>query len=63
MDEKRISKAEFDAAVNQVMNNLLEDPRLEGELKLMIPLTGMTFAGEMGKILFSEDKESASHGS
>ena len=65
MEEKRISKAEFEAAVEQVMGDIIENPELDdgGMAKLIIPLIGMTFASQMKEILFSEDKERVSHGS
>ena len=60
MDERRISELEFDGAMQQVTKEMVEDPKLEGIAKLMIPLTGSMFADKMKKILFpKENKEAA----
>lgn len=59
MDERRISKIEFDSAVHQVTEKMISDPKLEGMAKLMVPLTGSMFADEMKKILFPEENKEA----
>lgn len=52
-----INKAEFDAAKEKVMGDMMNDPDLDGMAKLLIPITGVTFAEKMKKILFPENKE------
>ena len=55
--EIHINKAEFDAAMKKVAEDMANDPRLEGMSKMLMPLTGMTFASKMADILFTENKE------
>lgn len=52
-----INKAEFDAAMKKVAEDVTNDPKVEGMAKLIMPLTGMTFACKMADILFPENKE------
>ncbi len=52
-----INKANFDAAMKKVAEDMANDPRLEGMSKMLMPLTGMTFAAKMADILFAENKE------
>lgn len=52
-----INKAEFDAAMKKVAEEMTNDPKIEGMGKMLIPLTGMTFAAKMADILFAENKE------
>ena len=52
-----INKAEFDAAMKKVAEDLTNDPKLEGMSKLLMPLTGMTFAAKMAEILFPNTTE------
>lgn len=52
-----INKAKFDAAMKKVVEDIANDPRLEGMSKMLMPLTGMTFACKMADILFPENKE------
>lgn len=52
-----INKAKFDAAMKKVVEDMADDPRLEGMSKMLMPLTGMTFAAKMAEILFPENKE------
>lgn len=52
-----INKAEFEAAAEKVMDDMIKNPKLEGMAKLLIPMTGHMFADEMKKILFPENKE------
>ena len=59
MDERRISKEEFETAAKQVMEQMVADPKLEGMAKLMVPLTGRMFADDMKKILFPEENKEA----
>ncbi|MBR6271374.1 MAG: hypothetical protein IKR26_04400 [Lachnospiraceae bacterium] len=55
MEEKRISEQEFDEAVQQVMEDMANDPEFDGTAKFLIPLTGMIFAREMKRILFEKE--------
>lgn len=50
MEEKKISKVEFDEAVKQV-----NDPDIEGMGKLLIPMTGVLFATKVKEILFGKE--------
>ena len=59
MDERRITEAEFDAAVKQVMEELISNPKIEGMAKLMIPMTGHMFTDDMKKILFPKENKKA----
>lgn len=52
-----INKSEFDAAMKKVMEDMCNDPKIDGIAKMLIPLTGMTFAAKMKEILFPENKE------
>lgn len=52
-----INKAEFDKAKEKVADEFLNDPRLEGMSKMLMPLTGLTFAGKMEEILFPNTTE------
>lgn len=52
-----INEAEFDAAKDKVVDDMMNDPKLEGMAKLLIPMTGITFAAKMKEILFHENKE------
>lgn len=56
MEEKKITKAEFDAAMVATTDKMANDERLEGMSKFMVPLTGTMFAREMRDILFPEDE-------
>lgn len=53
-EEKRITREEFEAAMHAAADNVMNDPKCEGMAKLMIPLTGMTFARQMEEILFGK---------
>lgn len=55
MDERRISKAEFKEAQEKVMKDMMNDPDLDGMAKLLIPMTGVTFATKMAAILFPKE--------
>ena len=60
MDERRISEAEFDAAVDQIMKKMIDEPKLEGMARLLVSMTGHMFTSEMKEILFpKENKEDA----
>ncbi len=52
-----VNKAEFDAAMKKVAEDMTNDPKIEGMVKMLLPLTGMTFASKMADILFAENKE------
>ena len=54
MEEKKITVEEFDGAVKQVMSNMIDDDKLQGMSKLIVPLVGTIFAKDMRKILFGE---------
>ena len=53
-DSTTITKEQFDNAVVETMNELVDDPRIEGMSKLLIPLTGMALAGHMREKLFGK---------
>lgn len=57
MDEKKITKAEYDKAVMEVMKCEINDPKLEGLGKLLIPMVGMIFAKKIATVLFGTDDE------
>lgn len=57
MEERKIAKAEFEAAEKKVMEDLIKDPNIEGMAKVLIPMTGRIFSDEMKKILFPEETE------
>lgn len=54
MEERKISIEEFDKAVETAVRELLDDPKLEGTTRFMIPLTGTMFASKMRRILFKK---------
>lgn len=56
MKERKITEQEFNKAVEQVMQNMVNDPKLDVGAKLMVPLTGMAFVSEMKKILFKKEE-------
>ena len=56
MEEKKITMAEFDAAVVKTTEKLVKDERMEGMAAFLIPMTGTMFAKEMRDILFPEDE-------
>ncbi len=56
MEEKRISKEQFEDAVKKTIDAMFDDERLEGESKLMTALAGTVFASKMKEILFDENK-------
>lgn len=55
--EKKITKVEFDAAIEQVIKEQMNDPDLKdkGMGSLMLPFLTMTIAAKMTRILFSEE--------
>lgn len=57
MEERTITKAEFDAAVNKVTEDQASDPKLEGMAKFVALLTGRVFADKIKEILFPEEQE------
>lgn len=56
MEEKRISKEQFEDAVKKAIDAMFEETRLEGESKIMTALAGTVFAAKMKEILFDENK-------
>lgn len=63
-DDKKISKAEYDCAVKEVIAQEVKDPNLQGMGKLLIPMVGMIFAKKISAALFdgeSVDKEGSDH--
>lgn len=63
MDEKKITKAEYDKAVMEVMKREINDPNLEGMGKLLIPMVGMIFVKKIAAVLFGGDVENKEEGS
>ncbi len=63
MDEKKITKAEYDKAVMEVMKREINDPNLEGMGKFLIPMVGMIFAKKISAVLFGSDNKSKEDGS
>lgn len=57
MEERTITKAEFEAAEKRVMEDQIKNPDIDGMGKLVIPLTGRIFSDSMKKILFPEETE------
>ena len=55
--KKMVTAEEFDAAVKQVIHEQVNDPKLDGMGKLLIPLTGTIFASDVRKILFGTTEE------
>ena len=65
MSEKKITKAEYDKAVMEVMTKEVNDPNLIGAGKFLIPMVGMIFAKKISSALFGsedENKEDNSNG-
>lgn len=60
MEEKKITKAEFDKAVAAVTEKMANNDKLEGMSKFIVTLTGTMFAREMRDILFPEDETEGS---
>jgi len=60
MNEKTITKAEFDKAFAAVTEKMVNDDKLEGMAKFLVPMTGTMFAKEMREILFPEDETEGS---
>lgn len=56
MSEKKITAEKFDDAVKQAMEEIVDDPEIEGVAKLLIPLVGIAFTRYVRKILFGEEK-------
>ena len=61
MEEKKITKEEFDEAVKRVTKNQLEDPKLKeagsGIGLIMMGITGITFASALRRELFGGSEE------
>ena len=57
MEEKRISKQQFEAAMDKVMSDMLKDEKLSGMSKLLVPLMGTKFAIDMIAILFPDEQD------
>ena len=63
MNEKTITKAEYDRAVKEVMTHEINDPNLQGASKFLIPMVGMIFAQKIADRLFgTESKEEKDNG-
>lgn len=56
-NDKKISKAEYDRAVNEVIAQEAKDPNLQGMGKLLIPMVGMIFAKKIAAVLFDGERE------
>ena len=57
MEDKRITRAEYDEAVKKVMDDEMKDPKLKGEGKILIPMLGLIFAHKIGSRLFDETED------
>ena len=57
MKEKKITREEFNQAVEAVIAEWVNDPDLEGIEKLLIPMTGAAFASKVRKILFGKEND------
>ena len=55
MEEKKISKVEFDEAVKQAIHEQVKDPNIGGMCNLLIPMMGMLFASKVKEILFGKE--------
>ena len=57
MNDKKItiSRSEYKEAVAKVITNEVNDPKLEGMGKLLIPMVGMIFAEKIGNLLFQDE--------
>lgn len=55
MEEKKITREEFDQAVKATISEMVKDPELEGIGKLLIPMTGAAFASEVKEKLFGKE--------
>jgi hypothetical protein len=53
-EEKRVTRDEFHAAIATAVQNLANDPKVEGIAKFIIPSVGMVFSAEMEEILFGK---------
>ena len=53
-EEKRITREEFRSAISTTVEKLVNDPKVEGIAKFLIPTIGMTFACQMEEILFGK---------
>lgn len=56
MEEKKITKDEFDKAVAAVSEKMVNNDKLEGMARFLVPMTGTMFAKDMRDILFPEDE-------
>lgn len=55
MEEKKITREDFDQAVKATISEMVEDPGLEGMGKLLIPMTGAMFASKVKEKLFGKE--------
>ena len=55
MEEKKITREDFDQAVKATISAMVKDPELEGINKLLIPMTGAAFASKVKKKLFGKE--------
>ena len=56
LEEKKITRDEFNAAVTAASDYIVNDPEVEGMAKFMVPITGMMFAAKMEEILFGKEE-------
>lgn len=57
MSEKKTTKAEYDEAVKKAIQEVINDPDVKGEAKILISMAGMIFAQKVSSILFDSEDE------
>lgn len=57
VEPKVITKKQFEDAYNQVAEEMMNDDKLQGMNKLIVPLLGSRLADKMKKILFDNKEE------
>ena len=57
MSEKKITKAEYDEAIKKAIHEVINDPDVKGEMKFLIPMTGMIFTQKISSVLFGSEDE------
>lgn len=62
MEEKKITKEQYDKAVKAVMEREIMDDHLDGMGKFLIPMVGMIFAGKIADVLFGENPDTSNGG-
>ena len=55
--EKGITQADFFEAKKVVVEEMVNDKEITGELKVIVPLTGSMFAHEIERVLFGESED------